>query len=243
MIAHRGACQRAPENTLAALRLAAELGADAIELDTKLTADGEVVVIHDQTLDRTTSGRGRVAAHTLDQIKALDAGSHFRQQFKCERVPTLREVFEREGQRQLINVEMGNYARPWNQLPDAVVSLVREYRLADRVLLSSFNPVALRKARRLAPEIPCALLTVRFEPKWMRSTLACLLRPDLIHADVRILSEERIAEWHDHGFRVNVWTVNDENRMRNLVAWGVEGLITDVPEAARRVIDDAQKRV
>jgi glycerophosphoryl diester phosphodiesterase len=226
---------------LAAFRLAAEFGADAVELDTKLTAEGEVVVIHDQTLDRTTSGRGWVAAHTRDQIMALDAGSHFGKQFKGERVPTLREVFEREGQRQLINVEMGNYARPWNQLPDAVVSLVQEFQLEDRVLLSSFNPVALRRTRRLAPEIPCALLTVSFEPKCLRKTLARMLQPDLMHPEVRLASEDRIAAWRANGLRVNVWTVNDEKRMRNLVAWGVNGLISDVPELVRSVIDDARR--
>ena len=123
LIAHRGASAHAPENTLAAFELAIHLGAPAVELDVKLTGDHQVVVLHDQTLDRTTDGKGPLAAHTLEAVKQLDAGSYFSPEFRGEHVPTLAEVFEAIGKAALINVELTNYETPGDDLVDRVVQV------------------------------------------------------------------------------------------------------------------------
>ncbi len=154
IVGHRGACAYAPENTLASFELALRQGADAVELDAKLTVDGQVVVIHDQTVDRTTGGHGEVRSLTLAELKKLDAGSHFDIAFQGEPIPTLEEVFEAVGKRTYINVELTNYASITDSLPEKVVDLIKRHQLSGRVFFSSFNPIALYRARRLLPDVP-----------------------------------------------------------------------------------------
>lgn len=236
VIAHRGACQQAPENTLAAFRRAADLGADAIELDAKLSADGVVVVHHDLTLDRTTSGSGRLSRLAAADLAKLDAGSRFGAAFAGEPIPTLAEVFEAVGQRLLINVELTNYENLRDRLPDVVVALVHEKGVGSHVLFSSFNPLALRRARGLAPEIPCALLVEASGSGFRRSFFRAVTHFDFYHPEDRLATAGIIEREHRRGRRVNVWTVNDPNRLRALAKMGADGLITDVPDIAREVI-------
>ena len=135
IFAHRGSSAYAPENTIAAFKTAVSQHADGIELDAKLTADGQVVVIHDDTVDRTTYGTGRIKSLTLKDIKELDAGSKFPPLFKPEKIPTLDEVFEVVGRRTFINVELTNYSSPTDELPDKVVALVKKYNLEYQCLI------------------------------------------------------------------------------------------------------------
>ncbi len=236
VVAHRGACRRAPENTLAAFRLAAELGADAIELDAKLTADGHVVVMHDQTLDRTTAGHGRVADHTLADIRALEAGAHFSPDFAGEPVPTLEEVLRAVGGRLLVNIELGNYATPRDRLPEAAVEVVCACGMQRRVLLSSFNPLALRRARAADPTIPVGLLLMSREPAWQRLLFFLISPKDFLHLNEALTTRRDVARNARAGRPVIAWTVNDANRMEQLLRMGVHGLISDVPEVAREVV-------
>ncbi len=149
VIAHRGASAGAPENTLAAFKLALDQGADAIELDTKLSADGHPVVIHDQTVDRTTMSAGKVSEHTVADLSKMDAGSHFSSAFRGEPIPTLEEVFKAIGQHAIINVELTNYATPGDNLANTVADLVRQYKLTQRVFFSSFNFHTLIQIHRM----------------------------------------------------------------------------------------------
>ena len=236
VIAHRGASVYAPENTIAAFRLAAELGADAVELDAKLTADGQIIVHHDRTLDRTTNGTGLIQARTLAELRYLDAGSHFDPSYSGERIPTLNEVFRAVADRLLINIELSNYASPFDRLPEAVVKLIREFGLEKRVLLSSFNPVGLMKARKLAPEIQLGLLVVDKEPRWLRAFFNMIAPHEAIHPSIALVSEEMIEDQHRQGCWVNVWTVNELEDIKRLVHLSVEGVITDVPDLAREVV-------
>ena len=229
IIAHRGASMFAPENTMAAFQLAAEHGADAIELDAKLTSDGYIVVHHDATLERTTSGSGPLSRHSLIELKRLDAGSHFGPTFADERIPTLREVFERFGDTLMINVEMTNYAHPFDELPRKVVHRVREFGLQDRILLSSFNPIALWRAYRLAPEIPLGLLVGSHESQLARRCLKALAPYDAFHPQDDIVQSKTVDEEHAKGKPVFVWTVNDKERMKELLISGVDGIFTDNP--------------
>lgn len=236
VIAHRGASQIAPENTLAAFRAAVELGADAIELDAKLTADGVIVVHHDSTLERTTSGQGPISSWTLSELGRLDAGGKFSDEFTGERIPTLREVLAAVGNDVLVNVELTNYAHAMDALPERAVSLVREMGMEKRVLFSSFNPIALRRIGRSATDIPVGLLLMRMEPAWMRGLLKSFTPHNAVHLQTDLATPEAVAREHARGRVVNVWTVNERQQMKELLEMGVDGLITDVPDLAREVL-------
>jgi glycerophosphoryl diester phosphodiesterase len=238
LFAHRGASAHAPENTLAAFDLALRHEADAFELDAKLSADGHVVVIHDQTVERTTDGQGDVQGMTLAALKELDAGSFFDIAFRGERIPTLAQVFEAFGHKTFINVELTNYASPEDDLPAQVVELVKHHRLEKRVLFSSFNPRALLKAKRLIPEVPVGLLALPGRRGWWaRSWLGRMLVPyDAIHPEMADVTAGLVSSAHHRGHRVNVWTVNQPEDMQRLFALGVDGIFTDDPRLARHVL-------
>ena len=243
IFAHRGAKKYAPENTLAAFRLAVEQGAAAIELDAKLTADGEVVVHHDLTLERTTNGTGSLNTHTLAALKQLDAGSHFGPGFAGEPIPTLAEVFEAVGQQIFINVELTNYASPKDALPEKVVALVKHYGLEKLVMFSSFNRLALQSAQRLMPEIPLGLLAFPYllgapARSWIgrRWVDYQALHPALMDAKPRL-----IRKAHKWGKRVHVYTVNLRHDMLRLFQAGVDGIFTDDPLLALQVLRELGK--
>jgi len=236
VIAHRGASKYAPENTFAAFDLAIEMGADAIELDTMLIGDGTPVVIHDQTLGRTTDGSGSISSKRIEELRSLDAGSIFDSRFAGEKIPTLEEVFTAIGNKILINVELKNIASPFDRLPEIVVGLVRECGLSDRVLLSSFNPIALIKAHRAGPEIRRAAL-IGGGPKYVRGLIEAFTDYTSVHPEVSLVNQGTVKNYHAAGLKVNVWTVNDQADMMELLSIGVDGLITDAPDIANKVIE------
>lgn len=238
VIAHRGACAYAPENTLPAFELGVAQGADAIELDAKLTKDGVVVVMHDPSVDRTTDGRGRVSDLAWADLKALDAGAKFDSRFAGTRIPTLSEVFEAVRGRVWINVELTNYTSPGDGLEAAVVALVRKMDLRPQVLFSSFSPFILHKAMRFSPEIPAALLYPSANPLLRSGVwLAPFMPHAACHPEAALVDERLVAWCHRRGKRVNAWTVNDPDEMRRLFRLGVDGLITDRPDVALKVRD------
>ncbi len=241
-IAHRGASAVAPQNTLTAFEMAAELGAEGIEFDVRLCADGVPVVIHDADVGATTDERGRVSRMTLAQLKRLDAGSWFDLRFAGERIPTLEEVLETFGHRLLLNIELKSNLKGGlldKGLERAVVALVERYELDGRVLISSFSPFALRRVQLIAPHIPTGLLYgVRSLPIF---GLAGLILPKdcaAFHPHYEIVGESHIAKAHRRGYRMQTWTVDEPSIMRSLIAWGVDGIITNRPDVLRDVIDD-----
>lgn len=243
IIAHRGASAHAPENTLAAFKAALQQNADAIELDAKLTADGQVVVIHDQSVDRTTPNTGRVDELRLSELRKLDAGSHFDIAFQGEGIPTLEEVFKAVGQLTLINVELTNYAAPTDDLPDRVADLVRQHRLQQRVLFSSFNPIALVRIHRQVPEAPIGLLALPGRWGWLaRSWAAHWLGHDSLHPEAGDVTIALVQRVHRQGKKIFVYTVNREDDMRRLFEWGVDGIFTDDPILAHNVLKSVQNR-
>jgi glycerophosphoryl diester phosphodiesterase len=236
IIAHRGDKAYAPENTISAFKQAAEKGARAIEFDTQLTADGQIVILHDQTVNRTTDGTGNVAKLSLSAIRDLNAGVNLPGQFKNEKIPTLSEVFEEVGNLLYMNIELKNYSTPFDGLVDKVVDLVRKYGMQDRVLFSSFLSCNLRKASSLIPETPRGLLTMRGKKGlwgrkigWRGNYLA--LHP--YFTDVDSLMIKRV---HKYGKRVNVWTVNSEEDIKRMILLGADGIITDDPGQAFRLL-------
>ena len=229
IIAHRGASASAPENTLAAFRLALEQGADGIELDVTRCASGEVVVMHDATVDRTTDGTGAVLALPLDALRALDAGSWFGAAWSGERVPLLEEVLEEVGGRLRVNIEIKREGSGGG-LEERVAELVRCHGLQDSVIISSFSPRALRRMRRAAPELPRALLTAwPAPPELILAWAGPLLAPQALHPPHRLVHAASVATAHRLGLRVNAWTVNERADMARMIALGVDGIITDRP--------------
>lgn len=235
IFAHRGASAYAPENTLAAFELALHQGADAIELDAKLTADGQVVVIHDTSVDRTTAHKGMVKYLTLAELRHLDAGSHFDVAFQGESIPTLEEVFRAVGQLTYINIELTNYNAPLDDLPEKVATLVKRYKLTRRVMFSSFNPIALLRIHRILPDIPIGLLAAKGWPgAWARSWIGHSIPYQSLHPELSDVTEELIEATHQRQSRMFVYTVNQAEDMQRLFALGVDGIFTDDPVLARQ---------
>ena len=241
VIAHRGASAAAPENTLAAFTLAAPLGADAVELDVKLSKDGAPIIMHDPTVDRTTDGRGRVADLTLAELKRLDAGAKKGAAFAGERVPTLAEVFEAIGDKMWINVELTNYTTRGDGLERVVVELIGKMNMRRRVLLSSFDPLAIRAVKVFDPGLPVAQLTAQRLPIYLREAWLAPFAPhEARHPDVAQFKRKGAAYYKRRGYRLNVWTTNEPDDMKWFAAQGVDGLITDVPDVARKMADDGR---
>jgi len=236
ILAHRGASAYAPENTLAAFRLALEQGADGVELDVKLSADGKVVVIHDSTVTRTTGAQGKVKDLTLAEMRSLSVGSHFSAKFNDERIPTLEEVFESIGKRSVINVELTNYNTPRDHLVETVCMLVKKFGLQKNILFSSFFPSNVSRARSYLPEVPTGLLALGgFLGAWSRSFGFAFGQYQALHPNVRDATHQQIQRVHRLGKRIHVWTVNAEGDMSRLFDWGVDAIITDDPQLAVRV--------
>jgi len=243
VIAHRGASAYAPENTLAAFKLALQQGADAIELDAKLSVDGQVVVIHDQTVDRTTLGSGRVKNLRLNELRRLDAGSHFDITFQGEPIPTLEEVFRAVGQLTYINVELTNYSSLNDNLPEKVAELVRQYRLQQRVIFSSFNPIALVRIRRQIPEAPIGLLATPGRTGILaRSWVGCLLKYQSLNVETNDASADLVKRIHRQGRRVFAYTSNSEDNLRRLFELSIDGVFTDDPVLALNILKSMQNR-
>jgi glycerophosphoryl diester phosphodiesterase len=235
VIAHRGSSAYAPENTLAAFTLAAEQGADAIELDVDLTRDGHVVVMHDATVDRTTDGQGRVADLTLDEIHRFDAGVWKAAMFEGERVPLLEEVFEAVGRRVLINVEIKGLSLRSQGLEEKVAALLERHGLFDRVIVSSFNPFALRRAKHINPRLACGLIYAPDSPVFLRDAWLAPLIPGLNarHPHYSQVNQGVVDQFHARGLAVNVWTVNQSGIARAMAQAGVNGIMGDDPVLLR----------
>lgn len=233
IIGHRGASAHAPENTLAAFMLALAQGADGVELDVTRCATGEVVVIHDDTVDRTTNGTGQVRRMSLAELRALNAGDG-------ERIPTLDEVITATADAPrpfLLNIEVKSGAVPFDGLEGAVVEVARRHGCEDRVLFSSFNPLAVRRLARLAPDIPRGILYHHAMPVYLREVWMGRLAPhEFRHPDIGLITPEFVAKLKAQGKRVNTWTVNAPDDIARAAASGVHGIIGDSPATMRAAI-------
>lgn len=237
-IAHRGARDIAPENTLAAFQAALDAGADGIELDVTRCATGEIVVLHDDTVDRTTDGAGPVRMLPYAAVRELDAGSWFDARFADERIPALTEVLEAVGGRLRINIEIKG--RSWRDdgIEVEIAAMARARGLAQTVIISSFNPWALARMKRVAPELACALLYASPSLRLDAGPLAAryLLKAEALHPHLKLVTPSYMARAQRYGLRVNAWTVNEEAEMQRLIALGVDGIITDHPARLRQLL-------
>jgi glycerophosphoryl diester phosphodiesterase len=229
--AHRGARAHAPENTLLAFAMAFDVGADAIECDVALSSDRHPIVIHDATLDRTTSGRGPVHMRTLAELRRLDVGWI---RHPPERIPLLGEVLElvkcRNGQ---INLEVKGSSLPESLATvEAIQPLLEglDDDFRDQIVVSSFEhrAIALLKER-----LPWLRIGVLYGGQWRDQDLvppALTLGAEAIHPEVGLLTRELVEHAHQANLRVNVWTANSWMRIRRLLSWRVDGIFSDYPE-------------
>lgn len=239
-LAHRGARRQAPENTIPAFVRAMELGADGIELDVHLSADGELVIVHDFTLEKTTSGRGRVDAQPLAALRALDAGSHFGPAWAGTPIPTLGEVFDALPVHAYVNIELKYDRALSNGLEQAAATFIQARALHERVIVSSFNPLVLARLRRLDPTIPLGLLYAPDMPPGLRhGEFARWLDVAALHPHWSQIRPATIAAAHAAGRQVNTWTVNEPEVMQRLIARGADAIITDVPDLLATVLANA----
>lgn len=226
IIAHRGASALAPENTLAAFRKAMEARADGIELDVHLSADGEVVVIHDADLSRTTNGQGKVHQTTLAELRKLDAGG--------EPVPLLEEVLQILDERTFLNIELKGSD---SLLPAQVLQLVRKYSKESQVVYSSFNPRLLKKLNRLSPHASAGLLLLPGFPgkliQWMFESRLTLWS---LHPHFSLVDKAYMHRAKQKGCRVFAYTVNHPEDVYRLLNDGIDGIITDNPSAAADLV-------
>ena len=220
-IGHRGAKGYAPENTLLSFQKAIDLGAEGIELDVHLSADGEIVVIHDETIDRTTNGKGIVNTLTLQELKAFRIENN-------EQIPTLFEVFDLVNQKCFINIELKNYGTA-----EKVVRLIERYVLDkkwnyNRFLVSSFDWNALRKIRLLNSEIPIGVLTET--DLNLAFDFAKFIKADAIHPYFHLLTKENTTQIQEKGIQVFAWTINEIEDIQKIKKFNINGIITDFPD-------------
>lgn len=241
VLGHRGASAQAPENTIAAFRLAVEQGADGVELDVWRCATGEPVVIHDADARRTGGAAMPVRAASLRELRALDVGAWKGAAYARERIPTLAQVL-RELPRSIVNVELKSGGWPDTRLARAVAHVVRERRAADRVVVSSFDPLLLAAFRVAAPEVPLGALFDAQQGWELRELAAVTLRPAAVHPEWALVDRPRVERWRAAGLAVNVWTVDSGEDVARACELGVTALITNVPADARAAVRRAKGR-
>jgi glycerophosphoryl diester phosphodiesterase len=238
VIAHRGFSGQAPENTLAAFRMAQAAGADAVELDVTTSKDGEVVVIHDPKVDRTTNGRGKVADLTLKELLALDAGSWFDRRYAEERIPTLEEVLRLLGPTGLlINIEIKKEAALGTE--EKVSELVRRAGLLERVVVSSFDHPRVVRVREIAPRLVTAVLVGR--ASLAGPSLAAAARDAgarMLVAQHRALTLEAVEEARRLGLKVWAYTADSTRDMKRMLGLGVDGIVTNHPDRLRALLQE-----
>lgn len=231
--AHRGASGDAPENTMAAFRLAVEQGAEGIELDIQMSRDGELVVIHDEALDRTTNGKGLVASYTAAELRSFDASNHFTQ-YRGEPLPFLRDVLAYLAPTALeLNIELKNGLFFYEGMEEKAVQLVREYGMERRVVFSSFNHYSLVKLANLAPDIERGILYGEglYEPWKYAATVGARA----LHAHYHSMYPEIVAGTQGAGGKVRVWTVNEDRDIQRMLSLGVDAIITNYPGRTKQL--------
>lgn len=237
IIAHRGAKAHAPENTMSSFQLAVESKADGVEFDIKLTKDGQIIIIHDLTVDRTTDGKGKVKDFSLSELQKLDAGKFFSEKYSGESIPLLSDVLKSLPSQFIINIEITNYGSLFDGLAKKAVNLVNELGTEKHVIFSSFFPSNLMITNKIAPEIPVAILANAGFSGWLsRSNLMSGISPQFVHPYHSDVDKNFVDRQHDMGRKVNVWTVNDPGEMERLANLKVDGIITDDPLLARKTL-------
>lgn len=233
--AHRGASGCAPENTLAAFQKAVDLGADGVELDIQLTKDDQIVVIHDETIDRTSDGKGWVKDYTLEELRAFNY-NRTKPEYKHADIPTMREVFELLKPTGLfINIEIKTGVVFYEKIEEKILALTKEMGMEDRVCYSSFNHYTVTRIHELKPDAEVGFLYADGPidmPSYGVKHGVNALHPALYNLQY----DGFVKECKEKGLKLNVWTVNERPYMEMCCQYGVDAIITNYPDIAKEVV-------
>jgi glycerophosphoryl diester phosphodiesterase len=238
IVAHRGSSAIAPENTLAAFQRAVEGGADAVELDIRLTSDGEVVVFHDSQLRRTTNGRGRVEEHTLASLKELSAGRWFNRSFSSEKIPTLGEVLELLRRRVGVNIEIKTdlRRRRYSEIVQRCCNVIQQHHAESYVLVSSFHHAFVREMKRKLPSVATGMLFHPFNHVGRSAmTMTAQAKADYMFFGGETMRKAMVNRAHHRGVSIGEFTVNTPRRFARALRYGVDADITDDPALLLRL--------
>ena len=245
IISHRGANIYAPQNTLPAFRRGLELGADGFETDVHLTRDGQLVLCHNYSIDKTSNGTGLISRMTLDVLRGYDFGSYLSEKFAGTRIPTLGEFLDLVAAERLrvLNIELKSPKENETAIVGETIAAVKEHGLFDRLLISSFDPALLTEAKKIDPATktgflysPNSKVTFRILHRNMLA-VAKEIGADALHPFSLYVTKNLVDAAHSAGMEVNVWTVNSPKSVLRMAALGVEGIITDYPDVARGVLE------
>jgi glycerophosphoryl diester phosphodiesterase len=227
-IAHRGGSAYCPENTMSAFENAVLMGADYVELDVHLSKDGYIVVIHDDTVNRTTDGTGQVKDKTLEELKKVDAGSWFSDKFKGERLPTLEEVMDFAKGKIGLVIEIKNTSGDCEGIDEKVVKLLQEKDMVKDVIVISFDKKLIKNVHKLDENIPTGIL---FGGKVENPCeMADELGATYLSPYWGIVTEDMVKDVHSNNLKLNLWTVNETDIMKKLIDLGVDAITTDKPD-------------
>lgn len=233
--AHRGASGYVPENTLEAFQKAVDMGADGVELDVQLSKDGKLVVIHDETLNRVSDGKGYVKDYTLNELKKFDVSKTI-SEYGTVRIPTLEEVLELLRPTDLtINIECKTGVFFYPGLEKKVVKLVEDMHMTERIWCSSFNHESVLKVQRLCPEMKTGFLisdVMVDVAGYTKKHGVQALHPALYHTQ----DIELIKMCREKGLKVHIWTVNETQDIQRMIREGVDAIITNYPDRARELL-------
>jgi glycerophosphoryl diester phosphodiesterase len=239
-IAHRGASAYYPENTLESFQGAILMGADMVELDVQLTKDGEVVVFHDEKLSRCTNGKGRIADHTLIELKALDAGSWFDKKYQAAKIPMLAEVLSLCRDKIAVNIEIKTEAVTdlvSEGIEEKSLKIAEQNRMCEHIVFSSFDPRAIKHLKEIDSTVGLAVLyEKRHYGSKMPSDIIESLGADAFNCSQKELSSKWLTNLKLNNIPLNIYTVNDETNMRRLIKMGVSGIFTNKPDILKRVV-------
>jgi glycerophosphoryl diester phosphodiesterase len=236
-IAHRGASGYAPENTMAAFQKAKEMKADYFELDVQMSKDGELVIIHDNTVDRTTNGKGKVKELTLAELRQLDAGSKFSPQFAGEKIPTLAEALDQFRGKIGILIELKS-PELYPGIEEKVAKELKKRKMHtpknEKIIVQSFNFESMKKFHHLLPEIPIGLLTSNKNDLSNTKLKEFSTYADYVNPSYSLVTKELVNQIHKNGMKIHSWTVRDRNQVQPLLNAKVDGIITDYPDYVPR---------
>ena len=244
IISHRGANKVAPQNTLPAFEKSLEMKADGIETDVHLTADGVPVICHNYDIDKTSNGRGAIRKMNLDVLRQFDYGSYFSYDFEGTKIPTLDELlsFCKKADFEVINIEIKPSLEHDVSVVKKTIDMVKDYGLFDNLLISSFSSHMLVEAKKIDRACRTAYLysadkkealRMMFRAPLFARELGC----EALHPQTYYVNQEYVDAAHKEGVKVNVWTVNKEKDIIRLAKMGVDGLITDMPDFTREVLE------
>ena len=235
--AHRGFSGNYPENTMLAFKKAFEAGADGIELDVQLTKDGEVVIIHDETIDRTTDGKGEVSSYTYEEIKKFDASFKFKGQYGKNLIPSLREYFEYIKDKNIVtNIELKTGVKEYLGIEEKVWDLIQEYNLQEKVIISSFNHFSVLRMKSIAPDLKYGLLTESWIINAGKYTKE--VGVECYHPYFSNMTKEIVEEIKSHGIEINTFTVNEEKDIRDMIEKGIDIIIGNYPDLTKKILEE-----